>query len=165
MAEYGHILDSQQSFEKMRVRGLAEAYFGNPKLTKVKETDSGDSVFASRVDLVVNEPRYLLCMVAGVSFPLGTERDMSGLEWYSLQTRHIDDDLPCSKFIYSARGGRPFDTRLELIERGESMTTYKNVEFGFRVGLFHTDTKSRYEYPDFGTFATALETYEATLLI
>ena len=165
MAEHGHMLNPQQSFEKMKVRNIVADYFGDPVMAKVKATPSGSAVYAARVDVVVNEPRYVICVEPDNASAIGSITKMSNLEWSSLQTRHIDADLKCPRFVYTARGSRPFDTSLKIIDRGANVSTYVNEELGFRLGLRHTDSKSQYEYPDFGTFATGLETYEASLTI
>ena len=165
MAEYGHTLDPNDSFPRMRVRNLMSNYFGDPELTKVEITDQGNSVYAARVDLVVNVSRYLICICTGIELSIGARVRLSALPWHSLQTRQINDEISCGTFLYTPNGEAPFNSGLVLIERKKKMTLYNNLEFGFRVGLLHRDPRSEYEYPDFGTLATALETYEAMIII
>lgn len=165
MSEFGHILDDGEDFSKLRVRNMASNYFSNPVMTKVRSTERGDSMFAARFSASVNKPRYLLCLVEGTHMVVGQKLLLDQINWYSLQTRQIDDEIDCEPFVYQPRGCAPFNSPILLLERTKDMTTYENRELDFRIALIHVDSKSDFEYPDAGTFATALETYQSLLLV
>ncbi len=165
MAEYGVLLNEDNNLDKLGIRTIAKEYFGNPIMTKIKVTDTGDSMYAARVQATLNKPRYLLCLVENGYMPIGSKLKLESIIWYSLQTREIDDDLPCDTFTYTPKNTSPFNAPVVLVERQKEMTIYENKRWAFRVALLHVDKRLEFEYPDAGTFATALETYQALILI
>lgn len=165
MAEYGTMLDAELTPAKRKIRKLVSDYFGDPVCVKIRNTPGGNSVFACRAAYDLKESRYLLVIAEGEDVPIGTHKKLSDVKWRSFQARELREDIRCPGFQYKGRATEPFNSRLFLNHRESGMTVYDNREFGFQVALLHKDKKSEFEYPDFGTFATAMETFQALVMI
>ena len=163
MSQYGYIIDSDLLPQKSKVYGLFSSYFGNPRLSKIESQDNC-SVYAAKVDLQLRENRYLIVSTAKDSYPKGSQFKLGEIKWTTLQTRNIPRELDCLKFSYNPSRKAPFDSRVFLKERKETMTTYTNKDYNFTMCLLHTDN-SKFQYPDLGIIASALETYNAIVKI
>lgn len=163
MAQYGHIIDKDLVPEKRKIYRLLTAYFGNPKLTKIKDTGS-HSMYAAMVDLLIKDFRYLIVLSPKDTYPKGVQFPLSSINWISLQTRTLNNELNCNKFTYIPHNKPPFDTRVHLNKRKEKLATYESRDYKFSLCLLHTQ-ESLYEYPDLGTLSSALETYQTIIQI
>jgi hypothetical protein len=56
----------------------------------------------------------------------------------------------------------PYQRRLRVLSRTNSVTTYEVDELPVRVSLLHTRNQE-YEYPDEGTLLSALETFRTVI--
>ena len=163
MAHYGYVIDSDLIPAKRKVYNLIVSYFGNPTLTKIKD-ENNCSIYASKVNLLLKETRYLLVSAIKDHHRIGVQFKLSDIKWGMLQTRTTSEEMNCTNFTYMPSGKAPFDTRLFLDERRENLTTYKSKDYPISLCLLHT-SDSKYEYPDLGTLASALETYQTILKI
>ncbi len=163
MTEYGHMIDSDLVEDKRSVYDIFVSFFGNPKLTKIKD-ENNCSVYAAKVNLHLREERYLIVICKQDNFTMGTNFDMEALRWDSLQTRSLNQELPCNVFTYMPSKKYPFASRIFLKERGEKMTTYTSRDYKISLCLLHTEN-TKYQYPNLSTIAAALETFQTIVQI
>jgi hypothetical protein len=144
------------------IHDILNKYYNNPVCTKL--SNSGDySMYWVRISsFLSNSKRYLIIMVDRDVFMIGDTRKLSDLKWRVFQARNVPDDKQIAFHTYQASNRPPFNTKCTLENRGDQSTDYILEGFPIRITLLHTnDTK--YQYPDAGTLASALETFETVL--
>ena len=164
MAEYGFVLDQDLQFEKRKIYNLFINYFGNPLLTKIKDSE-GISVYAAQSAAMLRDMRYLIVLIETDNNPIGKRYKLSELPWKCLQTRTNQEEYNCESFTYMPNSKNPYDTRMLLKERKPTLTSYVNKDYKISLCLLHTDDSTQYEYGDIGTLHSALETYQAIIQI
>ena len=163
MTEYGYVIDKDLIEDKRNVYDIFVSYFGNPKLTKIKDNEH-HSVYAIKVNVQLRESRYLLVMCERDGFTIGTEFNLADLRWVSLQTRSLNQDIPCNVFNYMPQKKPPFTSRIFLSDRGEKMSTYTSREYKISLCMLHTEN-TKFQYPNISTLASALETFQTIIKI
>ena len=116
MASYGQALNSGYDPIKDNIYPLFTQYFENPRMTKIKDTDSY-SMYMSKIHALLGvEFRYLITFVPGNNFPIGDTKFLTELEWESLQTRTLIDDHKLPFHSYTPVRIRDLDRRITLVE-------------------------------------------------
>ncbi len=113
------------------------------------------------VCMLINECRYLIATVDKNDDAVGTEKTLDELEWSNFQTRTLKGKFTCC----SCSGANISLTSLplELDERTQQYTQYKNTTYGIKVALLHTKTNNLFEYPNHGDLISALELYQTVI--
>lgn len=161
MASYGQALNSGYDPIKDNIYPLFTQYFENPRMTKIKDTDSY-SMYMSKIHALLGvEFRYLITFVPGNNFPIGDTKFLTELEWESLQTRTLIDDHKLPFHSYTPVRIRDLDRRITLVESDDFHYTYKVENLPIQIILLAT--KKGLNYNSSGTVVPALETYQTLI--
>ena len=141
---------------------LLSTYFGNPIVTKLKDT-KGESHYYAKVKIqLLTENRYLIIITPLDKNPIGMSTPMGNLGWKSIQTRILKTRYNVGTFIY--KNSRDLNRyKLVLIKRDIVYTSYYNKELKLKVFVFHTTENNPYEYPDNPSLDAAVEQYQTIL--
>lgn len=163
MAQYGYIIDSDLQSDKRDVYAMFSQYFGNPALTKVRD-ERLYSTYAVKLNVYLRENRYLMLITTKDENQIGAMFPFDDIKWEALQTRSTNSEFECGNFTYIPSNKAPFSSRIYLKERQDKRTTYTSKDYPLSACLIHTG-KSKYEYPNLGTLASALESYQTIIKI
>lgn len=163
MSQYGYVIDSDLDFSKREIYQLFFNYFNDPILTKIKD-DAGNTLYAAKIGLLLRDNRYLLVSTPKDNYQVGQTFKLSDIKWNILQTRTLSDDYNCNSFSYSPTKKHPYNTRIFVDKRYDHMSTFRCKDYKIQVCMLHTDN-SKFQYPDIGYLAGALETYNALFKI
>ena len=165
MSDYGTVIDSNLLPEKTAIYELFVAYFNNPILTKTKNEDGG-SMYVAKMNLLMRDYRYLIVIAPEDNQPHGSTFQLSQISWIYLQTRSFEYEMDCNDFSYMSSGKAPFDSRLFLKEKNESMAKYHSKDYPKLSMCLLAKKKNDFtSYPELGTIAGALETFRTIFQI
>jgi hypothetical protein len=163
-------------------------YFSNPVLVKAKaDPRSGNSVYYAHIRSQVRSGyRYLIVITEPSDYPLGTRMNLADLEWISLQTREVAEQIPnVPTVMYDVKRNSPLAAlHVRAVKRSRETTTYVPVSsdttvhghgqkyqpsavttgvdpslFPVLVTMIVTNDEP-YQYQENGTMANCLETYQ-----
>lgn len=161
MSRYGHTFDQTFDPAKTTTYELIVSIYKDPILTKTKD-DEKRSVYMGKTScLLINECRYLIATVPHDTNELGTKINLSKLNWTDFQTRTLKGKFTCD--TCGSANTTLHSPALELLERNQQYTQYKNSEHNVKVSLLHTKTNNLYEYPESGDIIAALELYQTVI--
>ena len=162
MVNYGVNLGDYDP-NKQPVYKLISNYFGNPKMTKVKN-DNSISIYVTELTFLLNDKRYLVALVPLDRHPIGTNFEMEDLQWISFQTRVLTQNYGnVAKHNYQSKNQYPYDSPIYLKKREEEVTTYLSREFPIKISLLHK-SPNLYEFPNKeGQISSALETFQTVV--
>ena len=163
MSQYGYVIDNDLDFSKREAYQLFVNYFNNPTLSKIKN-ENNYTLYGAKIGLLLRDNRYLLVSSPQDNHPVGTQFKLEDIKWNMLQTRTLTEEYNCNSFSYNPTKKYPYNTRIFLDKRYDKMSTYKCKEFNLTVCMLHTDN-TKYQYPDIGYLAGALETYNSLFKI
>ena len=142
-----------------------DAYYEHPVMCKT-ETKDGTDVYTARIAslLLGAHERYLVAFVASdAEVSPGTERSLIDLPWFHFQARELSEKRFPRATQHAYTGRMSHDPVLRVSTRTPQYTTYEAVGFpDVRVTMLHTKNEM-YEYPNQGTLASALETFQTLL--
>jgi len=164
MTQYGVIIDHDLIPEKTKIYNMFLAYFGNPILTKIRNTDEG-SLYAAKIDVMLRENRYLMIITTPDQQAVGSNFKLNDLKWSTLQTRQFKTELPCTSFSYISTGRAPFDSRLMIVEKNDKMGHYSSKDYKMSMCLLAKKEDKFSFFPEIGTIASALETFRTIFKI
>ena len=150
--------------EKTKIYDMFLAYFGNPVLTKIRNTDEG-SLYAAKIDVMLRENRYLMIITTPDQQAVGSNFKLNDLTWSTLQTRQFKTELPCTSFSYISTGRAPFDSRLMIVEKNDKMGHYSSKDYKMSMCLLAKKEDKFSFFPEIGTIASALETFRTIFKI
>ena len=110
-----------------------------------------------------NAFRYLILFVDRDVNMFGTTKNMSELEWLSLQTRTLEDQHNLKAHNYTAQQMPPLNQKINIKTQDEKQTTYNAESFPLVITLLHTRKNNSFEYQKSGTIVSALETYQTII--
>ena len=133
MLKYGVNLDDSYKPMCEQAYQLFINLYKNPQMTKVKDKEQQSIYMTKTSCLLINECRYLIAIVPKDTATLGAHRNLSDLPWTNFQTRLLKGKYNCAICPVSAVKSAPIP--LELVQRTEKYTEYKNSEYGVSVSL------------------------------
>jgi len=161
MLQYGHTFDQTFDPTKTNTYNLFVSIYKDPVLTKTKDTGNSSVYMGKTSCLLINECRYLIATVSHDDNQPGTKINLSKLNWTNFQTRTLKGKFPCD--TCNSANITLSSPSLELIERTDKYTQYKNDEHNIKISLLHTKTNNLYEYPNGGDIISALELYQTVI--
>ena len=172
MSRYGSVIEDLKDIKNIEIYKIMTYYFENPVLTKTSQQGIS-SVYAAKVNTgLMLDNKYLIVIVnnssrdeRSESVPIGTKMRMSDLQWVSVQTRTVRDQLNVDKFSYTPKKHSPFTDRIVLTDRNDSSSNYRHENLKeLSITLLNSE-KMQYEYPEYGTLGAALETFKTVLVL
>ena len=163
MSQYGYVIDNDLDFGKREAYQLFVNYFSNPILSKIKD-ENEYTLYGAKIELLLRENRYLLVSSPKDNYDIGKQFNLNDIKWNILQTRTLTEEYDCNSFSYTPSKKHPYNTRIFIDKRYDHMSTYKCKDFNLTTCMLHTDN-TRFQYPDIGYLAGALETYNALFKI
>ena len=159
---YGEIIDIEFKPERTTIYSSFTKYFGNPTMTKVK--DSGEySVYMVEISCLLNrENRYLMLVVTKDDKPVRTQEMMDDLKWESLQTRSLYEKHHVVIFKYFARRYPPLMDPIYVTEKKKSHYSYSAKTLPIIVTLL-PDLQGEMNYSETGTVVQALEQFQTVI--
>jgi hypothetical protein len=143
---------------------LVAEYYDNPKMYFVKK-DKQYSIYGIQIpSLLMNAKRFLLATVpASVD---ESTKNLRELSWSTFQIRTLTDssiyhNLPIAN--YRQKRNPKYNFTLQVEKRDKRVTTYQ-TPYKLTVSLLHVKGLE-YEYPNEGTFISALETFQTLLIL
>ena len=137
-------------------------YYNTPELTKISNEGEHSIYWCKTNSLLSNAHRYLVVFVDRDVFFIGSTRPMNELNWKVFQARSLPESKKLTPHTYRASNRAPFNTQCSLLNRTTASTSYKLDTFPIEITLLHTKNDT-FEYPDQGTLASALETFQTIL--
>lgn len=163
MSQYGYVIDNDLDFSKREVYQLFVNYFNNPILSKIKD-EADHTLYGAKIGLLLRDNRYLLVSSPKDTYSVGQTFKLEDIKWTILQTRTLSEDYNCNSFSYNPSKKHPYNTRIFIDKRYDHMSTYKCKDLNLTVCMLHTDN-TKFQYPDIGYLAGALETYNSLFKI
>lgn len=161
--EFGQVINPEYNPTKNAVYDAFTEYFGNPVLTKIKNVNNY-SVYMTRIHAMLgNAIRYLILFVEVDANALKTTKNMTDLEWISLQTRTLEDRHDLKPHTYNARNMHPLTQKITIQTHDEKQSTYKAESFPLVITLLHTRKNNSFQYQPSGTIVSALETFQTII--
>lgn len=163
MAEFGQVINPGYDPTKNHVYESFYEYYQNPILTKIKNVNKF-SVYMTKIhSLLGNAYRYLILFVPEDVNNTGTEKRMNDLEWFSLQTRTLEDQHNLKSHSYHVRLTPHLGQKINIQTRDENKSIYTAEKFPLMVTLLHTRKNNSYQYQSIGTIVSALETFQTII--
>ena len=162
MAQYGELILEYNSETESVYQYFAD-YFGNPNMTKIKNTQDLSMYLTKIHCLLSNEFRYLIILVNEDNLPLGAEKLMINLPWKSLQTRTLEENHNVSIHKYNPTNNTPLNRIINRTQTTDTFSTYQCEELSLTITLLHKKDKN--EYRAEGKIINALETYQTIITI
>ena len=161
MEKYGQLLDSFET-PQMEIYKIISSYFDNPIMTKVK-SDKGLAFYAVRTtSLMLKDSRYLIALLPEDGVPLGQKTPLASLNWVSFQTRTLSEDWKVPIHRYSDKEEGPWDIPISLHHKDANYNYYYRCRLPIEIELI-TPRTSFPNYPQTGTIAKALETFQTVI--
>jgi hypothetical protein len=159
MSSYGSILDDLD-LDKEALYDIFIEYFDNPDMHKIKNQDNCSIYYCKLQTLLKNGNRYLIAICSQDNFKIGTILKLKEIKWICFQTRTLEEYHNIPKHIYEYKRGDPYKSKITVKDRQETRSEYICSTFpNLLVTLLHSKP-NKYEYPENGTLAAALETYK-----
>jgi hypothetical protein len=123
-------------------------------------------MYVAKMNLLMRDYRYLIVIAPEDNQPHGSTFQLSQISWIYLQTRSFEYEMDCNDFSYMSSGKAPFDSRLFLKEKNESMAKYHSKDYPKLSMCLLAKKKNDFtSYPELGTIAGALETFRTIFQI
>lgn len=133
--------------------------YGDPEFTKIKEHQGTSTYMVKTTCLLINLCRFLVVTVPNDTNEINSRHKLSSLRWNSFQTRTLKGSYDCGFCDYSFKSQTSYG--LELQERKDEATYYKNNYLKIKITLLHTKTNNKYEYPNNTDLLSSLETFQS----
>lgn len=166
MSSLGKIIDN--SFDpilessKENTYKFFENYYDNITLTKTNATEDDYAIYMTKIhSLLQKDIRYIIVIVLGDKHAVGTKKQLSELNWVSLQSRvlqSLNHNIPLETHTYQLKKNTPFNEHIFAIERGDHYVHYKCKAMPIVITLLNLPNQST-EYSDKGSIVAALETF------
>ena len=163
MSIYGEKLDDFNP-NRLEVYNLFNTYFENPIMTKIQDTEKFSTYANKLYCLLSKECRYLIVIMYRTIDPIGTQTNLTDIEWVSFQTRTLTNSYKCNNHSFTTDPSHIFAS--SIIERqdiSKEATTYSCLNLPLNVTLLHTKNKTVDSYQPKGSLMLALETYETVV--
>lgn len=147
------------------VMDMLDGYFDHPMMQKLKdETGTDSSVYGCRIQsLLLNENRYIVVVVRKDDHPVGHVAPLTDLQWTCFQCRILQSDefmmLVRHSYIIKRELNRMSVHRVRV---ENAFSVYRCDTLPLQITLLHT-MNDKFEYPDSGTLASCLETFQTIL--
>jgi hypothetical protein len=159
MSLYGKVLDDLD-LDKEAIYDLFVEYFDNPNMHKMKNENNCSMYMCKMQTLLKNGYRYLIAICPQDNFNIGTILRLKEVKWICFQTRTLDEHHNLPKHTYEYKRGDPYKSKIIIKERQENRSEYiSQVYPNLLVTLLHSKP-NKFEYPDNGNIAAALETFK-----
>ncbi len=144
----------------MNLRKLLCDYSENPIMTKTGN-GGGFSIYKVKINtLLLNNHRYLVAMVEQDAHPFGREVPLKMLRWKVFQAISHDEGDHCRSHNYRPKMVMPYTTVIHIHTKDAEYTRYRAPGVRGFIDLLG-DT----EYPERGTIATAMETFNTVVIL
>jgi len=166
---YTHYDQAPVYHNRQTTYNLFVSYFGNPKMTKIRN-DGDHSIYMTHIrSMLANTKRYLVAIVdLDVFFPK-EEVLLSNLRWKSFQTRSLQDKFEIQlQHTYKPNPTIFSNCAISIARRDPTFSEYdmdplqNDNSISLKVLLLHK-TNDKFEYPNAGTLSSALETYNTII--
>jgi hypothetical protein len=140
-------------------------YFDNPVFTKMKDVDGISMYMCKTYCLLGTVYRYIVLLVAEDSNRLGSTLQMSSIKnWFSLQTRTLEDCHNIPIHNYQAKRGSSLDSEIIRYDVTDIASSYKCSKIpNISVTLLHKKNSDPLSYANKGTVISALETFNTII--
>ena len=158
MTHYGQRIDGYDPIAT-KIYKACTFYFDNPDMYKVKDDDN-ISIYMRKTSKLMNKYRYIIVIAVKNEDPLGSSRKLENLEWYSLQTRTLDELHNVPNYSYKPKKYGFPQIKIKRVFKNSTESVYQADRLPLTVRIFHTRTDTDNQYSDNGTIGAALETFE-----
>ena len=136
-------------------------YFNNPLMTKLHNFDVFSYYYVKLPTMTLLENYYIIAGVINDKNKIGTRKFLKSLNWNSFQTRILKErhDVPITNYRTQTTSNILNDINLDVKERNNNTTCYKNSEYNITVTVFHKNLR----HPDKTILTRALEEYMTIL--
>lgn len=159
MAHYGKILDTSFDPEKDNIRRYFLSYFNYPVMFKIKNVDIYSIYMTKTYCLLSNQCRYIVAMVDRDDLHVSAQKNLSDLNWVSLQTRTLSDKHNIPSHNYTPTKQTPLSVQIKLIEKTQDYIKYECSKYPIEVTILTKDNNNSYPYRDSGNLVSAIEIY------
>ena len=161
MAFYGERLKYDYDPNKEYIYNLFVDYFENPKMTKKKDIGNY-SMYICKINAVLGiEFRYIIIFVGKNLEKIGSERNLSELNWICLQTRTLEDEYNLQLHSYTPKRIFELDKKIHISSKDEKGYYYNIEDIPIKITLLPKN--KGFDYSEHGTVISALETYQTIL--
>ena len=150
---------------KENIYDLFLTYYNNPSMSKLKNINDC-SVYICRIKcLLLNEYRYLICVIDKDDLKIGDIKSLLNLKWKSFQTRTLKDPFNENICIhtYDIKRNYPYNLEIIKVKNDVDYDMYDCIKYRMKISLLKTDKKKSFN--DKGTIVSALETYNTIITI
>lgn len=154
--------------EKLAVQRAVVSYFGDAIMTKIKQTQPTDtkpsySLYYAKIGcMLCVEDRYIIAILESDPYPIGSQEQLSRINWVSFQTRTLDKPPAVLKTQQLKSKMTPAITdKIKLIDARKDRNVYISNSLPISIELLFT--KEDDHYADTGTIQSALDTYNCVL--
>lgn len=145
---------------------LVSNYYDNPTMQFIKNENNSVFYGVQIPSLLMNAKRFLIAIASSSSGQDQRPKSLRNIAWKSFQIRTLSHEnsynfLPMVN--YKQKRDPKYSFNLQVQSRDKKITTYE-TPFAFTVSLLHTKN-IEYEYPNEGTFISALETFQTILML
>jgi hypothetical protein len=162
MSQFGRLIENDINTENL-YSGFVE-YFKNPIMTKIKNENNLSIYMCKTYCLLGNECRYLVAMIKQDPYNVGTNVELSDLQWVCFQTRTMGNISEMNSHIYDAKRNTSLNCKIVSFNQDEKCVQYDCVDFPVVITLLKTK-KMTTDYIKEGTLLSALETYQTIITL
>ena len=166
MTEYGQMIGGVGNrLSDINIYNFFAYYFNNPPMKKIK-TVNNQHMYACRIpSLLAKDKKYVIATVNVDMAPHGEVVTLDQIEWFSLQTRTMDDQYNVPLHNYTEKFDEISQSKIRVVEKTNSMFKYKSERLeSLIVHLLFSKNQTR-NFSDVGTLKIAIETYNTLFCI
>jgi hypothetical protein len=159
MSEYGRMI-GDTNLQNIVIYNFFVYYFDNPRMKKIKSIN-GQSLYACGIpSMLVRERKYVIAVVNdNQSNVYGDTVTLDQLQWYSLQTRTIDEEYDVPFHNYRQKNDNVSISKINVVRKTDKVYEYKSDQFEtLSVQLIFSKNQTR-SFSDSGTLKIATETF------
>jgi len=165
MAHYGEIIDDFDP-QKDHIYTLFTNYFKNPKMIKIKDTQTHSMYLCKLYCLLNRECRFIIAFVEKNNSHIDTVEHLDLLKWVSLQTRTLpENEYPNIDVVhgYQAVSEGQLTSIINRTKIDDVASTYECQDIPIIITLLHTEKNTKESYQNKGSVINALETFNTII--
>lgn len=147
-----------------KFRKVIDEFFQNPFVQKISNQETTSIYVCKIASLLLNEKRYLIAITSLDNTPIGHVTRLLDLEWMYFQSRILEGDEYVSAISHSyiVKNELTWPFTKTKTTKDYSIFVEASGTYPVEITLLHT-SGDEYEYPNSGTLASCLETYQTII--
>jgi hypothetical protein len=159
MSEYGRMI-GDTNLQNIIIYNFFVYYFDNPKMKKIKSV-GGQTLYACRIpSMLARDRKYVIAIVDdNQSMPRGDTVTLDQIQWYSLQTRTLEEHYDVPLHNYTQKTDDVSSSKIRVVRKTDKLYEYKSEKFEtLNVQLIFSKNQTR-AFSETGTMKIAIEAF------